>query len=76
VKKQFFAESRSGEWIAQSPFFRVEKGRSLQDSQNAAEAFEALMQTLTEAGWEVAARRAGSWAVALRRRAGTEQLVK
>jgi hypothetical protein len=76
VKNQFFAESRDGEWIAQSPFFRVEKGRSLKDSQNAAEAFDALLQILTEAGWEVAARREGTWEAVLRRSADTAQLVK
>ena len=76
VKKQFFAELRSGEWIAQSPFFRVEKGRSLEDSQNAAEAFDGLLEALTEAGWEVTASQPGSWDVALRRRASAEQPVK
>jgi hypothetical protein len=76
VKKQFFAESRGGEWIAQSPFFRIEKGSSVEESQNASEAFDSLLETLTDAGWKVAARKAGSWEVTLKRRAGKAQLVK
>jgi hypothetical protein len=53
VKQRFYAEAASGEWIAQSPPFRLEKGRTLADSPQAAAALEALMQEVTAAGWDV-----------------------
>ena len=69
VKKQFYAESPgTGEWVAQSPFFRIEKGRTLDDSQQAADAFIALVDELMADGWEVVDRQPDSWQTSLRRR--------
>jgi hypothetical protein len=71
IKKQFYAESpETGELVARSAFFRVEKGSTIEDSSNAADAFDALVDELVAAGWEITGRRPGSWDVALRRRAG------
>jgi hypothetical protein len=71
IKKQFYAESpETGELVAKSAFFRVEKGSTIQDSSNAAEAFDALVDELAGDGWEITGREPGSWDVALRRRAG------
>jgi hypothetical protein len=53
VKQRFYAEAASGEWIAQSRLFRLEKGRTLADSPQAAAALEALMQEVAAAGWDV-----------------------
>jgi hypothetical protein len=53
VKQRFYAEAATGEWIAQSPPFRLEKGRTLADSPQAAAALEVLTQELTAAGWDV-----------------------
>ena len=53
--------------FAQSPFFRHEKGHTIDDSRNAAEAFEALVDELVAGGWEITGRRRG-WHLSLRRR--------
>jgi hypothetical protein len=55
VKQRFYAEAANGEWVAQSPAFRLEKGRTLEDSPQAAAALQALLGGLAEAGWDVAA---------------------
>ena len=65
IKRYFYAETDAGEVIAQSPYF--------DDSTQAAEAFEALLDELVEHGWEIASRRPGSWDVALVRRSGAER---
>ena len=55
--KQFYAEScADGRWIAYSPFFAVERGSSVDDSANAAEALDALLDQLVADGWEVMQR--------------------
>jgi len=69
IKKQFYAEAPgTGAWVAQSPFFRIEKDHTLDDSQQAADAFDALLAELVADGWEIVDRRPDSWQTSLRRR--------
>jgi hypothetical protein len=69
IKKQFYAEAPgTGAWVAQSPFFRIEKGQTLDGSQQAADAFDALLDELISDGWEIVDRRPDSWQTSLRRR--------
>jgi hypothetical protein len=65
---QFYAESSDREyWVAKSPFFRVEQGSTVEDSEQAAEALTQLLDTLVADGWEIADRRPDSWDVTLSR---------
>jgi len=67
IGNQFYAESPAGgEWLAQSPIFHVDKGRAIEDSEQAAEAFDAFLDELIADGWEIAGGTA-SWDVSLRR---------
>jgi hypothetical protein len=69
VKKQFYAESPDRDaWIAWSPYFRVEKGSAIEESEQAEAALAELIDTLVADGWEVTGRREGTLEVALRRR--------
>lgn len=67
LKKQFYAEAPGGTWLAQSRFFRLERGRSLEDSERAQAARAELLDELARAGWQVTAHRPGSLELALRR---------
>jgi hypothetical protein len=69
VKKQFYAETASGEWVGKSPYFRLEQGEEIEDSHNAAAAFDALVERLLEDGWEITGRPVeGSFDLSLKRR--------
>jgi hypothetical protein len=65
MRTYFYAESATGESIAESPNFT--------NSAQAASAFEALIEQLAGHGWQVASRRPGTWDVALVHRPNAER---
>jgi hypothetical protein len=68
IGNQFYAESPGGgAWLVQSPIFNADKGRAIEDSEQAAEAFDAFLDELIADGWEITGG-TGSWDVSLRRR--------
>jgi hypothetical protein len=73
TRKQFYAEVPGGGGrVGQSPFFRVEEGQALEDSEQATEAFEALIDELIAGGWEITGR-TGGWQLLLRRQTGADR---
>ena len=76
IKKHYYAEAPGGEKIAKSPFFRVEEGRPVEDSEKAAAAFDVLLGKLADAGWDVSGVRRGERDVTVRRRARAAQPVE
>ena len=76
IKKHFYAQAPGGEKVAKSPFFRVEEGVPVEDSEKAAAAHDVLLERLADAGWDVSGVRRGERDVTVRRRAGAAQPVK
>ena len=71
IKKQFYAEpSGGGSWLAESPFFRLDRGQTVAECEAARDALVALVAALQSQGWEVAGRGAAPWDIEMRRPTG------
>ena len=69
IKKRFYAlPSGGGPWLAESPFFKLELGEAVEESDAAREALHELVRALRAQGWEITGQGDGPWDVELRRR--------